>query len=106
METYCRAVTAENPRLWTLQNNLGIMLKRRGLFPQAEACYRQALLDNPRYVEAHINLANALATSGNLPAAESELLLANQLRPHDPVILEHLANIYAAENRPAPTAKP
>ena len=106
METYCRAVTNEDPHSWILQNNLGIMLKRRGRFPEAEACYRQALRDNPAYVEAHINLANAYGASGNLAAAEAELRLANQLRPHDPVVLQNLANIYSAEGRTAPNAKP
>jgi tetratricopeptide (TPR) repeat protein len=106
METYCRAVTIEDPHAWTLQNNLGIMLKRRGRFAEAEACYHQALRDNPAYVEAHINLANAFGASGNLPAAEAELHLANQMRPHDPIILQNLANIYSAEGRTAPNAKP
>jgi Flp pilus assembly protein TadD len=99
METYCRAVTAEVPHAWTLQMNLGIMLKRHGDFAGAEACYRQALAHNPRYVEAHVNLANALGASGNVPGADRELRLALQLRPGDPVILQNLASVCANEGR-------
>jgi Flp pilus assembly protein TadD len=93
METYCRAVTAEDPHAWTLQNNLGILLKRQGRFPEAEACYRQALQDNPRYVEARINLANTFAAAGNPAAAETEFHTAAMMRPGDPSILEDLAGL-------------
>jgi Flp pilus assembly protein TadD len=99
METYCRAVIAEVPHAWTLQMNLGIMLKRHGDFAGAEACYRQAIADNPRYVEAHINLANALGATGNVPGADRELRLALAMRPGDPVILESLASVCANEGR-------
>ena len=91
METYCRAVTAEDPHAWTLQNNLGILLKRQGRFAGAEACYHQALLDNPGYVEAHINLGNALGAAGDLAAAQAEFRRAAQMRPGDPHTAEGLA---------------
>jgi thioredoxin-like negative regulator of GroEL len=73
MESYCLAVTAEDPHAWTLQNNLGIMLKRHGHYPEAEACFHRALEDNPGYVEAHINLGNALGAAGDLRGAEAEM---------------------------------
>jgi len=99
MEPYCRAVTAEVPHAWTLQMNLGIMRKRAGDFAGAEACYRQAIADNPRYVEAHINLANALGISGDVAGGERELRLALQMRPGDPVILSYLATICSNDGR-------
>jgi tetratricopeptide (TPR) repeat protein len=99
LETYCRAVTAEDPRAWTLQNNLGIMLKREGRFAEAEACYHRALLDNPGYVEAHINLGNALAAAGDPAAAEAEYRQAAQIRPGDPSSLQALADLLSAEGR-------
>jgi thioredoxin-like negative regulator of GroEL len=93
METYCRAVIAEDPQAWTLQNNLGIMLKREGRYAEAEACYQRALRDNPNYVEAHINMGNAYAASGDLTAAEAELLEAARMRPGDPNIIETIAGL-------------
>jgi tetratricopeptide (TPR) repeat protein len=93
METYCRAVTAEDPHAWTLENNLGIVLKRQGLYPESEACYHQALADNPGYVEAHINLGNALGAAGDPGAEEAEFRRAGQMRPGDPIILAEMANL-------------
>jgi tetratricopeptide (TPR) repeat protein len=99
MEAYCRAVTAEVPHAWTLQMNLGIMLKRDGDFTGAEACYRQALADNPHYVEARINLANALDASGDLAGAETQLRLAVQMRQGDISILQRLAMLLSGEGK-------
>ena len=91
METYCRAVLAEDPHAWTLQNNLGVVLKQQGDFAQAIACYRQSLSDNPRFVEARNNLANALTATGNFAAAQEEFQKALQLSPNNPVLLSGLA---------------
>ena len=92
METYCRAVTTEDPYAWTLKNNLGIMLKRQGRYSEAISSYKQALSDNPNYVEVHINLGNAYAASGNPTAAESEFRRAAVMRPGDPAILAAITN--------------
>ncbi len=96
--SYCLTVTAENPHLWTLMMNLGVLFKQHGQYEKAEACYHQALADNPGYVEAYINLANALGASGNVPAADRELRLALQMRPGDPVILQDLAAVCVSED--------
>ena len=99
METYCRAVLAENPHAWALQTNLGVVLAQRGEFEQAIAHHRQALRDNPRYMQAHNNLGNALRAVGNLHGAESEFLSALQLSPSNPIVLANLADTYFAEGR-------
>lgn len=99
METYCSAVAAEDPYAWTIENNLGIMLRRRGLFTQSEACYHQALQDNPNYVEAHINLGNTLGAAGDPAGQESEYRLAVKMRPGDPEILDELAGLLFSEGR-------
>ena len=93
METYCRAVIAENPHAWSMQNNLGIVLKQRGDLPAAIGCYRQALIDNPRFMEAHNNLGNALAASDKLPEAEAEFRAALLLRPGSSETLANLADV-------------
>jgi Flp pilus assembly protein TadD len=92
METYCRAVLAETPHVWTLQTNLGVVLAQRGGFAEAITHHRQALRDNPRYMEAHNNLGNALRRLGNLPEAESEFRAALQFNPTNPVVLSNLAD--------------
>jgi tetratricopeptide (TPR) repeat protein len=99
METYCRAVLAENPRAWTLQTNLGVVLAQRGEFEQAIAHHRQALLDNPRYMQAHNNLGNALRAVGNLREAELEFRSALQLSPSNPIVLANLADTCFSEGK-------
>jgi tetratricopeptide (TPR) repeat protein len=97
METYCRAVLAENPHVWALQTNLGVMLAQRGEFEQAIACHRQALRDNPRFMQAHNNLGNALGATRHWREAEAEFLSALQLSPSNAVVLGNLSENYFRE---------
>jgi tetratricopeptide (TPR) repeat protein len=99
METYCRAVLAENPHAWTLQNNLGVVLKQRGEFEQAIACNRQALRDNPRFMEAHNNLGNVLSATCNWQEAEAEFFSALQLSPSNSDVLGNLADNYFRQGK-------
>ena len=99
METYCRVVLAENPRAWTLQTNLGVVLEQRGEFEQAIACHRQALRDNPRFMQAHNNLGNALSATRNWPEAEAEFLSALELSPSNAVVLGNLADNYFLQGK-------
>lgn len=91
MEAYCSAVLSENPHAWTLQTNLGVMLKQRGEFHEAIACHRQALRDNPRFMEAHNNLGNALSSVGEWQEAEAQFRAALELSPSNSDVLENLA---------------
>ena len=99
MESYCHAVLSENPHIWGLQNNLGLILQKRGEGDRAMACYRSALADNPRLTQAHNNLGNLLAKQGNFRQAEQEFKTALALQPHNPGILENLADVYFVEGR-------
>jgi tetratricopeptide (TPR) repeat protein len=99
METYCRAVLAENPHAWTLQNNLGVVLKQRGEFEQAIACNRQAVRDNPRFMEAHNNLGNVLSATCNWQEAEAEFFSALQLSPSNSDVLGNLADNYFRQGK-------
>ena len=99
MESYCRAVLSETPRIWGLQTNLGIVFKQRGEMDQAIACYRRALADNPRLTQAHNNLGSLLARQGNLSEAEQELKTAFALQPDNVGILENLADVYFVDGR-------
>jgi tetratricopeptide (TPR) repeat protein len=99
METYCRAVIAENPHAWSLQNNLGVVLEQRGEFEQAIACHRQALRDNPRFMEAHNNLGNVLSATSNWQEAEAEFFSALKLSPSNSDVLGNLADNYFREGK-------
>lgn len=99
METYCRAILAENPHAWIAQNNLGVVLEQRGELEPAISCYRQALRDNPRYLEAHNNLGNVLAAAGNWPEAETEFLSALHLSPANAAVLGNLADNYFRQGK-------
>ena len=99
IETYSRAVLAENPHAWSLQNNLGVVLKQRGEFEQAIACHRQALRDNPRFMQAHNNLGNALIATRNWQEAEAEFLSALQLSPSNSEVLGNLAQSYFCQGK-------
>jgi tetratricopeptide (TPR) repeat protein len=98
METYCRAVIAENPHAWSMQNNLGVVLKKRGDFAEAVVHYRQALEDNPRFMEAHNNLGNALGLMGDFVGAEKEFAAALALQPNAD-IMASLATVYLADGK-------
>ena len=99
METYCRAVVAENPHAWSMQNNFGVALKQQGDLIAAIACYHQALRDNPRYMEARNNLGNALTATGDLPGAEAEFIEASHLAHTNPEVLGNLADVYFREGK-------
>ena len=99
LETYCRAVLAETPHLWTLQTNLGIALERQGRLEEAIGHHRAALRDNPQFVEAHNNLANCLRETGDLKAAEDEYLDALRLNHSNPEILANLADVYFQDGK-------
>jgi tetratricopeptide (TPR) repeat protein len=99
MESYCRAVISEQPHMWALQNNLGIILKERGEFAQAAACYRAALRDNPGYVQAHNNLANVLQAQGEWKQAEAEFWAALQLEPRNCEVLANLSQTFFVEGK-------
>ena len=99
METYCRAVLAEDPHLWSLQTNLGIVFRQRAQLEDAVRCYRRALADNPRYAQAHNNLGNVLAVKGQWTDAEAELESAAQLEPGNPQIASNLSRVYFREGK-------
>lgn len=102
MESYCRAVTAEDRHAWTLENNLGIMLKRQGRLAEAEACYQQALRDNPRYPDAHVNLSNlggVLAGQRRFAEAEQCFREVAALEPENILIRIRLCQALVAQGK-------
>lgn len=99
METYCRAVLAEDPDLWSLQTNLGVALEQEGKLDEAIAHHREALRANPRFMEAHNNLANVFVAKGAFDQGEVEYLRALRLAPSNADVLSNLADLYFREGK-------
>jgi tetratricopeptide (TPR) repeat protein len=57
---------------------------------QAEASYRQVLMQAPEHADAHINLGRILHERGDLAAAEAHYRRALVIRPNDPTALFNL----------------
>ncbi|HVT07142.1 MAG TPA: tetratricopeptide repeat protein [Polyangia bacterium] len=57
---------------------------------QAEASYRQVLMQAPEHADAHINLGRILHERGDLPAAEAHYRRALTIRPGDATALFNL----------------
>jgi tetratricopeptide (TPR) repeat protein len=73
---------------------------------QAEASYRQVLMQAPEHADAHINLGRILHERGDLPAAEAHYRRALTIRPGDATALFNLGVALEDQglNEPALTA--
>ncbi len=60
---------------------MGNTLKELGRLDEAEASYRQAIVLNPAFAEAHANLGNTLTELGRLDEAEASYRQAITLKP-------------------------
>jgi tetratricopeptide (TPR) repeat protein len=69
---------------------------------QAEASYRQVLMQAPEHADAHINLGRILHERGDLPAAEAHYRQALTIRPRDPTALFNLGVALEDQGRNAP----
>jgi protein O-mannosyl-transferase len=83
--SYARAL-ALTPSGWSayaavIHNSLGLISTKDGRTPQAIEEYEVATRLNPKFTEAHINLANALAAEGRFHDALEHYRAATQLEP-------------------------
>ena len=65
------------------ENNLGLLLARRGRLDEAIAHYRRALEIEPDHISAHNNLGVALAGSKRVDEAITEFRKALEIKPND-----------------------
>jgi tetratricopeptide (TPR) repeat protein len=68
---------------------------------QAEASYRQVLMQAPEHADAHINLGRILHERGDLPAAEAHYRQALTIRADDPTALFNLGVVLEDQGRNA-----
>ena len=69
------------PLSFFMWNLLGIAYKKTGDIKKALDAYRNALLINPDYAEAHFNMGNSLILQGSIEEAERAFEKAAQLQP-------------------------
>jgi tetratricopeptide (TPR) repeat protein len=73
--------------------NLGVIYAQQGNNGKAEAVLRQALEDDPKYAQGHLNLGLILAQQQKYAAAEAELQKALQLTPNDERTLSAMGKV-------------
>jgi tetratricopeptide (TPR) repeat protein len=81
-EWLCRRALALAPCLPQAINNLGNVLRIRGRFDEARACYQHALQMDPRRVMPRLNLGRLLQECGRYEAAAGLYAEANALEPN------------------------
>ena len=89
-------VTEDN---YVAEHCLGVALAEIGEPGEAERHYRAALRLDPRYVNAHVNLAAILMSEGRSDEALPHLLAAVKCQPDHPFAHTNLGSILAEQNR-------
>lgn len=76
------AVLARTPAQPAILNNLGLVRRAQGRAAEAVSLWRQALAVDPRFADAHVNLANAAFETAHLDEARAhyEAALADDAR--------------------------
>ncbi|MGB8369164.1 MAG: tetratricopeptide repeat protein [Verrucomicrobiia bacterium] len=74
---------AKNPAASGAHNDLGVILAKRGNYPEAIAHFVAAAQSNPDNAGAQLNLGQALALQGKFAEAEPHFLAAIKLKPDD-----------------------
>ena len=77
-----RQVVELDPDFWEAWNNLGTVLSYDDDNEEAVAAYFRALRLNPRYADAHYNVADTLEDLGRIEEARDHWLEYLELEPH------------------------
>ena len=84
-----------DPTSWAIQNNLGIIYKKKGQYQNAIDIYQKIIDKNPYIPEPHNNLANIFKEIGLIKKSENSYLKALKLRPNSIEYLFNLAVFYS-----------
>ncbi|MBI3450464.1 MAG: tetratricopeptide repeat protein [Acidobacteria bacterium] len=76
------------------ENNTGLTLLRQGRHEEAVHAFREALRNDPDFVQARINLARALMSTGDSAGALENLLAVQARDPNAPDVDNLLGNIH------------
>ena len=99
-ETIWRHTLRKNPNAFLAHNNLGVILKRRGMVEQAVAHFRKALEIDPGFVESHVNLGTIAQQAGRLDEALGHYRRAVQSQPDDAGAHNNIGTVYQVRGRP------
>ncbi len=75
------ALSEKYPDVALLRNILGAVNSKMARWPEAVACYQEALRLKPGYAEAHNNLGNTLSQLGRYQEAIASFQEASQIKP-------------------------
>ena len=98
-EGLLRDTIAKNPAAWPVQNDLGVILVKRGNYSEAMEHFAASLQYNPDNPGAHANLGYVLARQGKFNEAEPHFLASLKIKPDDPVVHENFAEALARQER-------
>jgi tetratricopeptide (TPR) repeat protein len=84
-----------------IHNDIGLVLSRKGQFADAAAEFAAAVGLSPRFAEAKLNLANALAAGGRAAEAEPYYAAAIALKPDLVEPQVGLGSVLLQQRRPA-----
>ena len=96
-ETLWRSTLARNPGSWMAENNLGVLLAKKGKVREAIAEFHKALQIRPDDGKAMNNLGNALALEGELGEAIVQFRKAVEVNPDDVDAQFNLGHALAAQ---------
>jgi len=96
-ETLLKSVLAVSPNDADAINLLGVIRAKQARFAEAEKLFRLSIVQSPKHLGAHINLAELFLTTNRPTLATPILLSAHRLAPDRPDIILKLATVFAAK---------
>lgn len=90
---------AKNPRAWGTENDLGVIMARKGNYRAAVEHFLASLRIKPDNADAQSNLGQALAAQGRFNDAEPYFVTALKIQPNDPETRRRYARDLMGEHR-------
>ncbi|MBN1669888.1 MAG: tetratricopeptide repeat protein [Kiritimatiellae bacterium] len=90
-ETLWRDTLSKNPAAWMPENNLGVLLLKRGRYEEAAAHCSNAIRIKPDYWLAHYNAGNVFLEWNKPERAVEHYARALAIKPDNPAALNNLA---------------
>jgi tetratricopeptide (TPR) repeat protein len=98
-DTFWRTNCARNPKLVLVLNNIGQAMVREGQVAKAIPYFSEAVILDPNYLEAHVNLAGALSEEGKVAQAIQLYTRALRIDPRQAEIENSLGAALVREGK-------
>jgi len=92
-------IFVRDPASYSAFNIFGLCLMSDGKYEEARQAFERAIHINPKYVPAHVNIANALVALRHDDTALKEFLVAIAMQPNDFLALKNLGLIYGRQEK-------